>query len=174
MGLASELGYEYGTQNAVQRWVVRFASTKPVSAVMRKLLPQVDRFTFRVTAGRTTLTTGLSGLPPIWVTTIGARSGAPRTVPLIAFPIGDDLALLGTSFGQNRTPAWVHNIENDPRVNLSYRGASVPGHARPAQPDEESGIWELAASLYPGYSYYGERASHRRIRVFVLERLPIR
>ena len=41
---------------------------------------------------------------------------------------------------------------------------------RPARPDEESGIWELAASVYPGYSLYGERASHRRIRVFVLER----
>lgn len=141
---------------------------------MPKVLPPADRFMLRLTGGRTTLTTLLSGLPPIWLTATGARSGTPRTVPLIAFPTGDDLALLGTSFGRGRTPAWVYNIENDPSVTVSYREVSVSSQARPARPDEEPGIWQLAGSVYPGYLSYGERASHRRIRVFVLERMSIR
>jgi deazaflavin-dependent oxidoreductase (nitroreductase family) len=92
---------------------------------------------------------------------------------LLAFPVDDDLALLGTSFGQAKTPGWVYNIERDPSVTISYRGASVQGRARPARQAEEPGIWERAGSAYPGYSSYGERASHRRIRVFVLESSPI-
>jgi len=174
MGLSSALGYQFRPQNTVQRWVVRFASTKPVSAVMPKILPPFDRFTLRVTSGRATLSSLLSGLPPIWLTTTGARSGVPRTVPLIAFPIGDDLALLGTSFGRQQTPAWVYNIENDPVVTVSLGDVSVAGRARPARADEEPGIWTLAGSVYPGYLKYGERASHRQIRVFVLEPAPIR
>jgi deazaflavin-dependent oxidoreductase (nitroreductase family) len=139
----------------------------------RKVFPAVDRLLLRLTDGRTTVTALFIGLPPIWLTTTGARSGASRTVPLLAIPIGDDLALLGTSFGQERTPAWVYNIECDPNVVVSYRGVSVPSQARPARDEEVAGIWQLAGSLYPGYLRYEERASHRRIRVFVLEPDPI-
>jgi deazaflavin-dependent oxidoreductase (nitroreductase family) len=173
MGLSSELGFEIRAQGALQRQVVRLASTKPVSALIRKVLPSVDRVVLRTTAGRTTLTSMMSGLPVVWVTTIGARSGQQRTVPLLAFLVGTELALLGTSFGQAKTPSWVHNIESEPNVIISYRGASVPGRARPAREAEEAGIWERAGAVYPGYSSYGERASHRRIRVFVLESSPI-
>ncbi|HET7846854.1 MAG TPA: nitroreductase family deazaflavin-dependent oxidoreductase [Acidimicrobiia bacterium] len=173
MGLSADLGYEIRAQGALHRQVVRLASTKPASALMRKVLPSVDRVVLRATTGRTTLSSLLSGLPVVWVTTTGARSGQPRTVPLLAFPAGNDLALLGTSFGQAKTPGWVHNIESDPNVTISYRGASVRGRARPAREAEEPGIWERAGAVYPGYSSYGERAAHRRIRVFVLESSPI-
>ena len=174
MGLAAELGYQYRAQNTLQRLVVKLASTRVVSAVMPTLLPPADRLTLRMTSGRATLSSVLSGLPPVWITTTGARTGMSRTVPLIAFPTGGDLALLGSSFGRHKTPAWVHNIENDPNVTVSYRGVSVPSKARSARPEEEPGIWDLAGSVYPGYLSYGERASHRRIRVFVLEPIPIR
>jgi deazaflavin-dependent oxidoreductase (nitroreductase family) len=173
MGLSSELGYQSRAQNSFQHQVVRFASTKPVSSVMRKLLPPIDRVSLRVTGGKMTLTSSVSGLPVVWLTTTGGRSGARRTVPLLAFPIADDLALLGTSFGQAKTPGWVYNIEKDPTVTIAYRGSTVPGRARPARADEEPGIWERAGSVYPGYLSYGERAAHRRIRVFVLESMPI-
>jgi deazaflavin-dependent oxidoreductase (nitroreductase family) len=169
----SELGFEIRAQGAWQRQVVRLASTKPVSVLMRKVLPWVDRVVLWATGGRTTLTSLLSGLPVVWVTTIGARSGQRRIVPLLAFPVGDDLALLGTSFGQAKTPGWVHNIEKEPSVNISYRGVSLPVRARPAREAEEPGIWDRAGTVYPGYSSYGERASHRRIRVFVLEAIRI-
>ena len=31
-------------------------------------------------------------------------------------PVGEDLALLGTNFGQASTPAWALNLEADPRA----------------------------------------------------------
>ncbi|HEY4584430.1 MAG TPA: nitroreductase family deazaflavin-dependent oxidoreductase [Acidimicrobiia bacterium] len=173
MGLAAELGYEYRAQNGFQRWAVRVGGTRPVSAVSRKVFPPADRFLLTLTQGRSTVTALFIGLPPIWLTTTGARSGAPRTVPLVTVPIDGELALLGTSFGQKATPAWVYNIENNPNVMISYRRISLRSQARPARPDEEPRIWELAGSVYPGYLSYGERASPRRIRLFVLESMPI-
>jgi deazaflavin-dependent oxidoreductase (nitroreductase family) len=90
-------------------------------------------------------------------------------VPLFGIPIDDNLALLGTRFGYEATPAWVFNIEADPDVDLDYRGRTVPATARAAGPGEESRIWEKAGHIYPGYLLYADRAPHRRIRVFVIE-----
>ena len=37
----------------------------------------------------------------------------------------DDLALLGTNFGQANTPAWVLNLEADPHAQVEYAGTTV-------------------------------------------------
>jgi deazaflavin-dependent oxidoreductase (nitroreductase family) len=132
-------------------------------------MPGLDRFVLRLSGGKSAATTWLLGIPTLWLTTRGARSGELRRVPLFGIPIDDDLALLGTRFGYEATPAWVFNIEADPEVDVSYRGRSVPAAARAAFPEEESRIWERAGQIYPGYRFYADRAPHRQIRVFVIE-----
>lgn len=169
MGLASDLGYERGRQNTLQRWVVALASTRPASAISRRLLPGVDRFFLRSTGGRHTLTSLSSGLPVIWLSTVGAKSKEKRTVPLLGFPVGEDLAVLGTHFGSESTPGWVHNLEVTPMAKVSYRGVTLRVLARAAGPDEAGEVWDLAADAYPGYRHYAGRAAHRAIRVFLLE-----
>ncbi len=169
MGLASQLGYAQGEQNAIRRAVVAVVSTRPVSAVSRKILPSVDRFVSRITGGKSTMTSMTSGLPVLWLTTRGAKTGSERTVPLLGFPVGGDLAVLGTHFGHRTTPGWVRNLEADPGARVAYRGTQVVVRARSADPSETESTWEKAASAYPGYENYAGRASHRQIRVFVLE-----
>jgi deazaflavin-dependent oxidoreductase (nitroreductase family) len=169
MGLASDLGYELGDQSRVRKRLVELAGTRLVSAVNRKILRPVDRMVLRLTRGHNTLTTWASGIPTLWLTTVGARSGESRTVPLLGIPINDDLALLGTSFGQKRTPAWVHNLVAHPDAVVSIGERRVEVTARPATPGEEAEIWERAALVYPGYSNYARWAGHRELRVFVLE-----
>jgi deazaflavin-dependent oxidoreductase (nitroreductase family) len=169
MGLASDLGYARGRQNVAQRWVIALVSTRPVSALSRRVLPSLDRIFLRLTKGRSTLTSFSSGLPVLWLTTAGARTKEKRTVPLLGFPIGEDLAVLGTHFGSQATPGWVHNLEAEPHAEVEYRGRKESITARPADPDEAKEVWNLAAQAYPGYEHYAGRASHRVIRVFVLE-----
>jgi len=173
MGLASRLGYRPGDQNLIQRWVIALASTRPVSAISRRILPSLDRFALRMTGGRSTVTSMTSGFPVLWLTTRGARTGADRTVPLLGFPLDDSLAVLGTHFGHETTPGWVHNLEVNPDAWVAFRGAEVPVRARPADLREESATWDRAATAYPGYQHYAGRASHRTIRVFVLDALEI-
>jgi deazaflavin-dependent oxidoreductase (nitroreductase family) len=173
MGLASRLGYRPGVQNLIQRWIIALASTRLVSGISRKILPSLDRFALRLTGGRSTVTSVTSGLPVLWLTTRGAKTGVDRTVPLIGFPLGDALAVLGTHFGSETTPGWVHNLEVNPDARVAFRGVEIPVLARPAEPREESATWNRAATAYPGYQHYAGRAPRRSIRVFVLEPMQI-
>jgi deazaflavin-dependent oxidoreductase (nitroreductase family) len=169
VGLASSLGYRPGDQNVIQRWIIALASTRLLSAISRRILPSLDRLALRLTGGRSTVTSVTSGLPVLWLTTRGAKTGTERTVPLLGFPLEDDLAILGTHFGHETTPGWVHNLEADAGAKVAYRSAEIPVRARPADPGEEAATWDHAAIAYPGYRQYAGRASHRSIRVFVLE-----
>ncbi|MGB6579285.1 MAG: nitroreductase/quinone reductase family protein [Streptosporangiaceae bacterium] len=64
----------------------------------------------------------LAGIPVLSVTMTGVRTGQRRTVPLLGVPAGEDIAVIGTRFGQPRTPGWYHNMRADPKV-----GGYLPG-----------------------------------------------
>ncbi|MCU0311425.1 MAG: nitroreductase family deazaflavin-dependent oxidoreductase [Acidimicrobiales bacterium] len=169
MGLATELGYRHRPPNAFQRLNQRLGATRPGAWTFSKALPPLDRIVHRVSKGATSLPAVLAGLPVLMVTTTGRRSGAPRLTPLISVPVGDDLALLGTNFGQSRTPAWVHNLEADPHATVEFRGRAVAATARPATDAERASVWAASASIYGGYGTYQQRVTDREIRIFVLE-----
>jgi deazaflavin-dependent oxidoreductase (nitroreductase family) len=169
MGLATELGYHHKDRGLFHRGVTRIFENAAMSSLAANLMPPLDRFTHRLTGGSSTISDWLAGLPPLWVTTTGARSGKPRRVPLYGIPINTDLALMGTSYGREATPGWVYNLEANPEATVTFKEWSLPALARHATDAEEPHIWNSAASLYGGYPKYAERASHRRIRVFVLE-----
>lgn len=169
MGLATELSYHHRPANALQRSVQRVASTRPGAWSFARMLPPLDRLVHRLADGRTSLPEVLAGLPVLMVTTTGRHSGLPRTTPLISVPVGDDLALLGTNFGQPHTPAWVFNLEADPTATVSYRGVDRAVRARPATDAERAEAWRRSAGVYGGYERYRERVEGRTIRIFVLE-----
>ena len=91
------------------------------------------------------------------MTTTGRKSGQRRTSHLIATPYAGTLALLGTNFGQPSTPAWVLNLEADPRATVTYRGTVREVTARAATPAETDEVFALAGEFYPGYLNYRER-----------------
>ena len=83
--------------------------------------------------------------------------------------MGESIALLGTNFGQESTPAWVFNLEADPRATISYAGRSMEVVARPATEAEFEQVLAEAAARYIGYAKYRQRIGTRRaLRVFVL------
>ena len=130
----------------------------------------LDDVVVRLTRGRHSAPSLLAGLAVLEVTTTGRKSGQRRTSHLIATPYGDTLALLGTNFGQSSTPAWVLNLEADPRASATYRGVTREVTARPATPQETDEVFASAGRFYPGYLNYRQRiGGSRRVRAFVLE-----
>jgi deazaflavin-dependent oxidoreductase (nitroreductase family) len=172
MGVAADLGYGHHSVNGFQRLMQRFGSSPGGAWMFSKLLAPIDGVVHRMTKGRTSAPEVLAGLPVIIVTTTGRRSGRPRTSPLIAVPVGDSLALLGTNFGQTSTPAWALNLEADPNLAVSYRDRVVELVARPATEDERTEVWRNSAGVYGGYEKYRERIHGRDLRIFVLEARP--
>lgn len=170
MGLASDLSYELPRANWFQRAVKTFAGTRPGAWLFSKVLRHLDDLVQRLTRGRTSAPAVLAGLPVLDVTTTGRRSGQPRTSHLISIPIDDTLALLGTNFGQPATPAWVLNLEAEPRATVRYRDRTVSVIARPASEPEFARVLASSGPIYGGYRKYQQRIQgRRRLRIFVLE-----
>src|SRR5207342_1355863 len=134
--LADDLGYRLHPPNPFQALVQRLASTRPGAWLFSKVLRHLDNAVGRVTRGRTSAPEVLAGLPVLDVSTTGRKSGLRRTSHLIAVPIDDTLALLGTNFGQPSTPAWVLNLEADPHATVTYRRRTVEATARAASEQE--------------------------------------
>ncbi|QSF59514.1 nitroreductase family deazaflavin-dependent oxidoreductase [Nocardioides sp. zg-1228] len=168
--MAAELGYAHSTANPLHRLVRWGAGTAAGGWLFSRTLRHLDDLVARLSRGRHSGPALLAGLAVLDVTTTGRRSGQRRTSHLIATPYAGGLALIGSNFGQQATPAWALNLEADPRGRVSYRGTSREVVARAATPAEAEEVFTRAERFYPGYLRYRARVGQaRRIRVFVLE-----
>src|SRR5437588_6610141 len=84
--LAMSVPITYDQANPVQKALRRFGASGPGSWLFARVLHRIDRPVFRLTRGRHTLASLLSGLPVVMLTSRGARSGRPRTVPVLGLP----------------------------------------------------------------------------------------
>lgn len=169
MGITADLGYSFARPNVFQRLMQAFAGTRPGAWFFSKALRHLDDAVARLTGGRTTIAEVMAALPVVDVTTTGRRSGERRTSHLISIPHGETLALLGTNFGQPSTPAWVLNLEADPRAHVRFKGRGLDVVARAADDAEIAEIIERSREYYGGYAKYQTRITGRRLRAFILE-----
>ena len=129
----------------------------------------MDRPVYRLSKGRHTVASLIAGLPILMLTTTGARSGKRRTTPVLGLPTSEGLAVIASNFGQENNPAWYYNLHKDPvaRVGVDEQVRTV--RAVEVEDDRRRRIWQEGLRIYPGFSQYERRASHRKIHVFVLE-----
>ena len=172
VGLIDQLGYRIPAANRLQRLVWKVSSSRPGAWLFAKTLHHIDRLVLRLSREHATVPGVLAGLPVITLATTGARTGQRREVPLVGVPSGDQIAVIGTRFGQPRTPGWYFNLRADPRAEVGYRGRTVPVVAREAQGDEREDLWARGCQIYAGYQAYARRLDHRQIHVMVLEPPP--
>lgn len=160
---------EYDQANGVQKVLRRFAASGPGSWLFARVLHRVDRPVHRLTRGRHTFASLLSGLPVVMLTTTGAKSGRPRTVPVLGIPAEEGVAVIASNFGQRSHPGWYHNLRAHPDGEVVVDGRRRRVRAVEAQGERREQIWQAGLRVYPGLGQYERRASHRRISVFVLE-----
>lgn len=154
--------------NAFHKFLHRFAMLKPVSAALSVSLYHLDNAVARLTQGRHTITK-LIGLPIIQLTTIGAKSGQPRTMPLVGIFDGKRIALIASYFGGKNNPGWYYNLIANPRCTVEIEGRAAEYVAHQAEGAEREKYWNMAVSYYRGYEMYKIRAAHRVIPVIILE-----
>jgi len=159
----------FADANPLHRGLRRFAASGPGSWLLSRVLHPLDRLTFRATNGRHLASSLMSALPVAMVTTTGARSGHSRTVPLLAMPTDDGLAVIGSNYGKPRHPAWRHNLRANPQGEVDVEGRRWAFRAVEVEDERRERIWQEALRTYPGFSAYARRAAPRRISVFVLE-----
>jgi deazaflavin-dependent oxidoreductase (nitroreductase family) len=159
----------YDRANRVQKLLRRFAATGPGSWLFARIAHHLDRPVHRATRGRHTLGSAITGLPVVMLTTTGAKSGQSRTVPVLGIPFSGGIAVIASNFGQYRQPAWYYNLRAHPDAQIVVDGVRRRVRAVEADAEQRAEIWREGLRVYPGFSQYERRASHRRISVFVLE-----
>ena len=159
----------YDRANVVQRTVRRLAASGPGSWLFARAAHRIDRPIHRLTGGRYTLASLVSGLPVVMLTTVGAKSGQPRTVPVLGLPTQNTVAIIASNFGKYRHPAWYHNLRRHPDAEIVVNGVRRRVHAVEAQGTRRAEIWQEGLRVYPGFGQYEGRAAHREIAVFVLQ-----
>lgn len=150
------------------RLSLRFASSRPGVWFYARTLHHVDRLTLRLSGGRHTLTGLVAGLPIVWLTTTGVKSGQPRTVPLVGIEDGERVVLIASNYGQAHHPAWYYNLRARPEATLVVRGRTMPVMAREATGEEYDAYWRRAVALYPGWISYRRYAGARRLPMVIL------
>jgi deazaflavin-dependent oxidoreductase (nitroreductase family) len=159
----------YAHANVLQKELRRFAASGPGSWLFARVLHHIDRPVYRLTRGRYTLASLATGLPIVMLTTTGARTGLPRSLPVLGLPTADGLVVIASNYGQERHPAWYHNLRKNPEGHVSVDGRTWRFRATEAQGDQRERIWQEGLEVYPGWSTYERRAPKRRIAVFVLQ-----
>jgi deazaflavin-dependent oxidoreductase (nitroreductase family) len=155
--------------NSFQKVLRRFASSGPGSWLFARIMHRIDRPVHRVTRGRYTFASVVSGIPVVMLTTTGAKSGQSRTVPVLGIPTEGEVAIIASNFGQYRHPGWYHNLRANPDAEVVIDGNRRRVHAEEAVGERRSEIWQEGLRVYPGFGEYERRASHRDISVFVLK-----
>jgi deazaflavin-dependent oxidoreductase (nitroreductase family) len=156
-----------------ERAAIAIAGTGPGAWFFINVAMRLDRVLVPLTRGRLSscLGTRYHARHLLLLTTIGAKSGRRRTVPLLYFLDGDAIVLIGSKGGHRRHPAWYHNLRAHPGVTVYAGGRTSDWVAREAHGVERSRLWARAVELYPGYATYERRAAGREIPVMVLARV---
>jgi deazaflavin-dependent oxidoreductase (nitroreductase family) len=158
------------TPNDLQKFAHRFLLLRPVSALFAITLHHIDRLVLKLTNDQHTITE-IVGFPIIQLTTIGAKTGQPRTMPLLCLVDGEQIAIIGSNFGRKPNPGWYYNLKANPTCTVNFKGRTSQFVARQARGEERERYWQMALSFYKGYDSYRIRAAHREIPVMVLEPL---
>src|SRR3954468_14092730 len=110
----------------------------------------------------------IPGLPPFLVLEhVGAKSGRPRTTPLLYFEDGHRYVVVASKGGHPRHPSWYHNLRANPDVTVQVGATRRPVHARVATAEERERLWPKVVAAYGGYRDYQER-TEREIPLVIL------
>ena len=131
----------------------------------------IHRGLLKLSGGR--LGWSAAGMPVLELTTMGRKSGQPRTVMLTS-PIqeGATIVIVASRGGDDHHPAWFLNLRDAPSVEVAFKGKPKERmHARVATPEERARLWPQVAAKYKNYEGYQTKTT-REIPLVLLEPAP--
>lgn len=135
--------------------------------LMARVVTGAHEAVFRASGGR--LLGSFGGMRVLVLTTVGRKSGQPRST-MLTVPVrdGERLVLVASYGGDDRHPAWFLNLRDNPEVTVTMDGRTRPMRARVASPEEKADLWPRVVAAYEGYGGYQSRTS-REIPVVIVE-----
>lgn len=148
--------------------LARRLGTRPWVMRLSKVIIWGDRRLHRVSRGRVSLV-GIAGLPSLRLTTLGRKSGLPRSTNLLYYPDRDGFVLVGSNWGRPRDPGWTYNLREHADAIVAIRGREIAVTAEPLKGEDYDRMWRRLLDFWPGYEM--ERvAAGRELPIFRLTR----
>jgi deazaflavin-dependent oxidoreductase (nitroreductase family) len=118
----------------------------------------------RITQGR------LAGATMLIMTSTGAKTGLPRTVPLGYHRDGESYILVGSNNGRDEQPEWLANLRKNPIVTVEVGTETFQARATVTGGSERRRLLDARIAAVPIFGDY-ERKAKRELPVIVLERI---
>jgi len=146
---------------------------KPYVPKIIKVMSQVNTAVYRWTGGLlgSTWRVGSAfpwGIPVLLLTTIGRKSGQPRTLPLLFIEEGDHIIIVASRGGLPSEPLWYKNLVANPECDVQIKRRKLKAKARTASPEEREALWPKLVAHYPDFASYATWTD-RIIPVVILE-----
>ena len=141
------------------------------SDLLLKTMNTMHRTILKIGGGR--LGWQIDRMPVLQLTTIGRKTGQPRTVILTApARLGADLVVVASRGGDDQHPAWYLNLQDNPDVQVALRGEPARRmRARVLTAQERDELWPQITTDHKNYAGYQTKTS-RVIPLVVLEPQP--
>jgi deazaflavin-dependent oxidoreductase (nitroreductase family) len=111
----------------------------------------------------------LEGRPVVILTTVGARSGKVRKIPVMRIVDGDRYVTVASYGGSPTHPSWYTNLVAHPTLRLQDGATVKDFHAREVSGEEKDRYWAIAEQFWPHFPEYRRLAAGRDIPIMVLE-----
>jgi deazaflavin-dependent oxidoreductase (nitroreductase family) len=105
--------------------------------------------------------------PLLLLTTVGRKSGKPRTTPMMFVQDEDRLLVIASNSGAPKDPDWYHNLTVDPYVTVETPGHEFKARATPLTGDDYDRTWASVKAKFPFFQEHDDRAG-RQIPVVAL------
>jgi deazaflavin-dependent oxidoreductase (nitroreductase family) len=108
------------------------------------------------------------GAPVLLLSTIGAKSGTPRTAPVMYLPDEDRMVIFASNAGAPTNPAWYHNLKANQTVTVEVGADTMEARVTVISGEERRRLFDRQAELYPQFADYAQKTA-REIPVIALE-----
>ena len=105
----------------------------------------------------------------VLVTTVGARTGMLRKVPVMKVEHEGTYAMVASLGGAPKNPVWYYNLVANPLVELQDGTSKQDMVARELSGAERDTWWARSIEAFPDYAEY-HKQTERLIPVFLLEK----
>lgn len=110
-----------------------------------------------------------AGMPVLKLTTVGRKSGEPRTVMLTSpVQVGDAIVIVASKGGEETHPAWYLNLLAKPEVKVEWKGEPAKTMiATTATAAEKAELWPKIVAAFKGYGGYQKKTERDIPLVFL-------
>jgi deazaflavin-dependent oxidoreductase (nitroreductase family) len=117
---------------------------------------------YRLLGGR------LAGGNTLLLTSIGRRTGLPRTTPLLFVREGGDYVIIASNGGDDPYPGWWYNLRANPEVEIQVGRRRIACRAIETDETERKRLAAKLDGVYGGYETYRQK-TRRDLTIFRLQ-----